>query len=207
MINRFVDVLGTGLDNIKTVYDFIDKEDHEVLLAFLNDVASKKPNGISHYKSSGVRYGGFSLPANIREIASKYKTKIIKVAEELYSTEFEEGVLAGVPVNFVIHSIGSSTPPHTDILENPDSRNRDIGIGNWRDAWDGYLACNLYINDNYSEGQVSFPEIDYEFKPVARSLVLWAGNKNYIHSVKDPVSADRYTGTTWIKFKDFDKYN
>jgi hypothetical protein len=65
---------------------------------------------------------------------------------------------------------------------------------------------NIYINDDYSGGQVYFPERNYEFKPKANSLVMWAGNKNFIHGVKDPIDGNRYNVYRSIKFKDFDKY-
>jgi hypothetical protein len=36
---------------------------------------------------------------------------------------------------------------------------------------------------------------------------MWAGNKNFIHGVKDPIDGNRYNVYRSIKFKDFDKYN
>ena len=65
---------------------------------------------------------------------------------------------------------------------------------------------NININDNYSGGQVYFPDRNYQFKPKANSLVMWAGNKNFVHGVKDPIDGNRYNVYRSIKFKDFDSY-
>jgi hypothetical protein len=203
-MNNFVDIFGDSLDNVKTVYDFVEKEDYEIILNYLNEVAKTRPENVMHYRSGDF---GFEDTKEISDLGKKYKTKIIETANDVYGQKFVNGKAIS-PMLLTIHAIGSSSHPHTDILEQglkPQEPDGDEFIG-WRDGWDGYLACNIYINDNYSDGQVYFPERDYEIKPKANSLVMWAGNKHFIHGVKDPVTADRYTWTTWIKFEDFDKY-
>lgn len=201
-MNNFVDVLGSGIDNIKVKYNFLTEEEHLFVLNFLNNINKNKPADIMHYRSYDL---GFDMPIDLIEMSFKIKKRIINTASEMYGREFVEGPRPNL-LSFTIHSIGSSSDPHTDILENglgPQKSGSQEFVG-WRDGWDGYLACNIYINDNYDGGQVYFPEIPYEIKPVANSLIMWAGNKNYIHGVKDPLTADRYTWTTWIKFKDFE---
>jgi len=203
-MNTFIDVLGDSLDNIKVVENFMEKEDHEYVLNYLNSISASKPAGIMHYRSGDE---GFQNPREIILLTNKYKEKIVSAAEELYGRKFIS--FDEIPLVFTIHAVGSSSHPHTDILEQgipPQEPDGEEFIG-WRDAWDGYLACNVYVNDNYSDGQVYFSERDYEIKPKANSLIMWAGNKYFIHGVKDPVTADRYTWVTWIKFQDFEKYN
>jgi hypothetical protein len=204
-MNKFVDVLGSGIDNIKIKYNFLTEKEHFFVLNFLNNINDNKPKDVMHYRSNDL---GFEMPIDLVKMSIEIKKRIMSAASEMYGREFVEGPKQ-IPLSFTIHSVGSYSDAHTDILENwadPQKPGNPELVG-WRDGWDGYLACNIYINDNYEGGQVYFPEIPYEIKPVANSLIMWAGNKNYIHGVKDPITANRYTWTTWIKFKDFEQYN
>jgi hypothetical protein len=203
-MNKFVHVLGSGIQNIKIVENFMSKEDHQTILNYLNEMSTIRPKEIMHWRMGD---DGFRPPEDILKLCYDYYFKVVEMAKEQYKTNFKNNKRKRL--TFTIHAVGSSSDPHTDIVESVKDPQEPGGkefIG-WRDGWDGYLACNIYINDNYEGGQVYFPEIPYEIKPVANSLVMWAGNKNYIHGVKDPLTANRYTWTTWIKFKDFEQYN
>ena len=200
-MNTFVEEFGNSLDNIKMSYNFMSQEDLKSVKQFL-DEASNTISEDMHLKE----VVHFPVPDAIRQIIQKYDRLVIEKAEELYGRKFIDGQNI---FRCTIHKIGSWSHPHTDILEvgmEPQKPDSPEFIG-WRDAWDGYLACNIYINDNYEGGEVYFPERDYSFKPVENQLVMWAGNKYFIHGVKDPLTANRYTLTRWIKFADFDKYN
>lgn len=201
-MNNFVDIFGDSLDNIKTVENFMDAEDHQKMLVFLDWVSSTQPQNKQHIQDEIDRV----ITPEIIEIQNKYNKKIINTATQLYGVEFIDDnthMLAAT-----IATPGAVTHVHTDIIEGLDRQKpKDGEYPDWRNAWDGYLSCNIYINDNYSGGQVYFPERNYEFKPKANSLVMWAGNKNFIHGVKDPIDANRYNVYRSIKFKDFEKYN
>ena len=44
----------------------------------------------------------------------------------------------------------------------------------------------LYINDNYEGGELSYPNLDYEYKPKAGSFVMHLGNdSDYLHGVNE----------------------
>lgn len=200
-MNSFVEVLGDNLDNIKTVNDFIQKDDLILIKSFFDDLGNNDVTDIMHLKETYH----FDFPKEIKSVIRKYDALIVEKAKELYKFDFINGenILRGT-----IHKIGSWSHPHTDILEaelEPQKPDDEEFVG-WRDAWDGYLACNLYINDNYSGGEVFFPERNVSIKPVANQLIMWPGNKYFIHGVNDPIDAGRYTLTRWIKFVDFDKY-
>ena len=61
-------------------------------------------------------------------------------------------------------------------------------------------AAVLYLNDDYTGGELFFPKFDYSFKPAAGSLVLFPGTEEYEHGVH-PVTAGptRYVIPTFIK--------
>lgn len=48
------------------------------------------------------------------------------------------------------------------------------------------LAAILYINDNYSKGEVFFSKLGIEIKPPAKSLLLFPSGEKYLHGVKAP---------------------
>jgi hypothetical protein len=202
-MNTFVEELGSSLGNIKIAYDFMDKQDLLSIKESLDNVSLNNKTDKMHLKENI----DFDLPKDVRLIIEKYDPEIVRIAEDLYQRKFIDG---DIKLLSTIHTIGSWSHPHTDILEaglGPQQPDSPEFVG-WRDAWDGYLACNIYINDNYEGGEVYFPEQnDYMIKPTANSAAFWAGNKYFIHGVKDPLTADRYTLTRWIKFVDFDKYN
>jgi hypothetical protein len=65
-------------------------------------------------------------------------------------------------------------------------------------------AAILYLNEEYSGGEIFFPNRDIELKPKPRSLLLFPGTKEYNHGVKHvgpgPI---RYVLVGFIKVKNF----
>lgn len=83
---------------------------------------------------------------------------------------------------------GVELKPHTDQDTDPSIRH----------------AAILYLNEEYSDGEIFFPNLDIELKPKPRSLLLFPGTKDYHHGVKHvgpgPI---RYVLVGFIKVKDF----
>lgn len=61
-------------------------------------------------------------------------------------------------------------------------------------------AAVLYYNDDYTEGEVFFPQHDLKFRPKPGSLLIFPGTEDYIHGVH-PVGAGpvRYILPAFIK--------
>jgi hypothetical protein len=200
-MNKFADVLGSDIGLIKTKENFMDIDDYNKMLKFLDWISVSQPQNGQHIQEEIDKV----ITPEIIEIQNKYNKKIIETATELYGLEFVDDnthMLAAT-----IATPGAITPVHTDIIEGLNrEKPKEKELVDWKNAWDGYLSCNIYINDDYSGGQVYFPDRNYEFKPKANSLVMWAGNKNFIHGVKDPIDGNRYNVYRSIKFKDFDTY-
>lgn len=208
MSNSFVEVLGDSLDNIKTVENFLSEEEQQYFIS-VADKAERLYNGNRLHVESVKTIWGYSEEEAkiILENFKPIQKRILEVATKAYKTEFIDVNNFGMNV----HKINSFTDPHTDVIENGPPPQipgyKEKGIPNWRDAWDGYLACNVYINDNYYGGEVYFPERNYEFKPKARSIVFWPGNKYFIHGIRKTMGASRYVYGSFIKFKDYEKYD
>lgn len=44
-------------------------------------------------------------------------------------------------------------------------------------------ACVMYVNGDFTDGELHFPEIDIKFKPNARDLVIFPSAPEYLHGV------------------------
>jgi hypothetical protein len=65
-------------------------------------------------------------------------------------------------------------------------------------------AAILYLNEEYSDGEIFFPHQDIYLKPKAKSLLLFPGTKEYNHGVKHVgPGAIRYLLVGFIKIKNF----
>lgn len=69
-------------------------------------------------------------------------------------------------------------------------------------------ATIIYINDEYLDGELFFPNLDIEIKPKKGTMLFFPGNKEYEHGVKivgeGPI---RYVLVGFIKEKDHYKNN
>lgn len=60
------------------------------------------------------------------------------------------------------------------------------------------IATLVYINSDYSGGEIYFPGYDISIKPEAGDLVFFPDNPNYVHGVKPILSGVRYTTPRWF---------
>lgn len=44
-------------------------------------------------------------------------------------------------------------------------------------------ACVMYVNDDFTGGELNFPRIGYKYKPRAASLIVFPSSYNYLHGV------------------------
>jgi Rps23 Pro-64 3,4-dihydroxylase Tpa1-like proline 4-hydroxylase len=65
-----------------------------------------------------------------------------------------------------------------------------------------HIAVIYYINDDYDGGEISFIDHNIKIKPKHNSLVIFPGNKNYMHEVLQVIGNDRYSSTLWFQFAD-----
>jgi predicted 2-oxoglutarate/Fe(II)-dependent dioxygenase YbiX len=128
----------------------------------------------------------FNLPANFFGLLmGKYK--------EAIETIFERKVK---PVN-ICHAqkwnVGGNASPHADNSEldgrpNAFETNKFVSL--------------LYLNDDYTGGELYFPDLDIEFKPKAQSWIAFNGGIENLHGVKPIKSGTRYT---FVSFWDFEE--
>ncbi|CAB4164762.1 Oxoglutarate/iron-dependent dioxygenase [uncultured Caudovirales phage] len=206
MTNSFVDVLGTNISNIKTGYDFLNQEELSYLLDLIKIGESRHNNERLHF--SIFEYFNDNELSTAHEFAMNLNNKIFNFVTKAYDTDFiKEKNNWGLNV----HRVTSFTDPHVDIIEHSPGPQKpgltEPTYPNWRESWDGYLACNIYLNDDYDGGEVYFPDRNYTFKPKANSIVTWPGNKNFIHGITETKVTNRYVYGFFIKFAEYEKYD
>ena len=65
-------------------------------------------------------------------------------------------------------------------------------------------AAIIYINDDYTDGELYFPNKDFKIKPKPKSLVIFPGTEEYTHGVYAPGEGPtRYVLPGFIGKKDF----
>jgi hypothetical protein len=206
MTNNFVDVLGTDISNIKTENDFLNQEELSYLLNIIKIGESRYKGTKLHY-SALHDFTGDEWNSN-NQFFTKLNNKIFDFVTKAYNTEF---IREKDNWGLNIHKVNSFTDAHVDIIEHSPGPQKpgftEPTYLNWKDAWDGYLACNVYLNDDYEGGEVYFPERNYTFKPKSNSIVTWPGNKNFIHGITKTKITNRYVYGFFVKFADYDKYN
>jgi len=203
MINKIIETIGSGPENIKVIENFLDENDWTQLLEFCNNINDNLKTKDHHVYQP--------LPGNIFDITNKYKKILINEASKLYGLDFIED---GNEVCLFVHPIGSSMAPHTDIVQVTEKDQYDSidynNLDNIRNShdnvpfhWTGHLASLIYINDNYDGGELYFPDRNINIKPKPRTLIMFPGNDNYLHGVSKNKNATRFNLSLFIKFKDF----
>jgi hypothetical protein len=91
--------------------------------------------------------------------------------------------------------VGGFANPHSDNSDfegNPNAFeiNKYVGI--------------LYLNGNYSGGQLYFPDHAIEFKPNAFSYYVFCGGVENIHGVKEILEGTRYTMVSFWDYADIE---
>jgi hypothetical protein len=60
------------------------------------------------------------------------------------------------------------------------------------------IATLIYINNDYTGGDIYFPEYDISHKPQPGDLLTFPDNPRYIHGVKPIAEGIRYTTPRWF---------
>lgn len=128
---------------------------------------------------------------NFNILNTKIQSKIYKRLSSLIENEDPSLILSGfATLQRMQESV--ELKPHTDQDTDPSIRH----------------AAILYLNEEYSDGEIFFSNLDIELKPKPRSLLLFPGTKEYNHGVRHvgpgPI---RYVLVGFIKVRNFYKDN
>ena len=91
--------------------------------------------------------------------------------------------------NYVYWEAGKEMAPHYDNFH-------------VEHAFPVMYGCIYYINDNFDGGELYYPGLDLEYKPVAGEMIIHPGTKEYVHGVKAALNGVRITASSFIIQKD-----
>lgn len=194
--------------NIEVVDDFVSDEDVNALVKFCRSFK----NWSNHYKRVPMTFGvDVGNPYEIDVMASlssqdtryyhplisKYQSLVESYAGDFYGRSF----VTYHNMHLRKYSTGDDFAPHYDseamVLGKPDRLPQylpsdlvPVGLIE--------IAINIYLNDDYSGGELFFPELDLEIKPKPGQLVMFPGGHEFKHGVKEVLSGDRYTMASFL---------
>lgn len=166
--------IGNSKDNIKTIKNFISKEECESILSLIK--SSKTTDTGKDPQWDGRVY---TTPQVIVKLIPIVK-KITKIIEDHYQISVEL-VTHGSVVKW---TKGEKMSAHVD----------DLGIENY------HMTGLIYLNDDYEGGDINFITHGLTIKPDAGDLVMFPGNLHYAHEVKEITSGERFTMPVWYRY-------
>ena len=169
--------IGDSTENIQYIENILSEEDHKILLDYVKNYTSweEEPWRARTIKSN-------SLPKEIIEMLNSVFEFVYKKSVNFYNVDishFDKSEL-----HLVKFVEGFWLVPHVDTLSS--ERN--------------HIASVYYINDDYTGGEIVFPNHNLKIKPKANSLIIFPGNENYLHEVLEIVDKDRYSAAMWFQF-------
>ena len=174
-------------DDIIFYDNFLTEDEGEKLIAFLED--EDQPWSMSAFFES---YGMSIMPED--PILEKYglpRDFLKKLADRMHLAveDAHQRPVKSVSSHAQKWNVGAFAPFHSD--------NTDME-GNWS-AWEkSKLVCLLYINDNYTGGELNFRDHPVKLKPHARQLVTFPGGIHNVHEVTVVEGTTRHTiGAFW----------
>ena len=182
---------GISQNKIIEVLDFLDDEACKNIIKYIES----KPENWGHVASYKYRLGHFPEPDVDLELFNLSKSTVYDIVEKInnhVSFFFSKDVSLNTihAQKFQTGGLGHVHSDNTD--ENGDSNHFEINK----------YAAIIYLNDQYSGGEVFFPEHEMDVRPKAGSLVLFPGGKENIHGVREITSGLRYTIISFWDFSD-----
>jgi hypothetical protein len=169
---KYFDLLGDGVENIKIVKNFISEQ---LCNDILEKVSDKDTSNKTYEQWIGKIIESRDVPIIIN-LGTQVKEKI----HELYPIKVKQ-----VNIPYIVRwSKDDNMEPHVD----------DLGTDNY------HMASLIYLNDDYSGGEISFISHDISIKPDKGDLIIFPGNLHYAHEVKTINSGFRYTIPVWYQF-------
>jgi len=199
-IDNITEVIGTGIDNIKIVENFLSQKEVDIAMSVLSE---HEVNYAATHSYPLVMLPNHQPSEQEISFAKFMGDKMVKTGEALYGLD----LIKDQGFQYITHPTGTYIDPHTDILDidDPDYENDSLDeqIERFPYLWSGHLSILAYLNDDYEGGELYFPELNFGIKPKVGMLILFPGSLHYVHGVAPITSGVRYTLSQWCRFKDF----
>lgn len=186
--------------NIILVENFLDEEDTKPLWSIINN--AKQEDWEEDYRNSQIelarrKYGRTDIDNLILEGVMEYtygwSDKAIAIPQEYTKNlnsriaklfEFNRDLWYGDIDTIQRQYKGSELAAHIDSDGDPDI----------------LYAVVCYLNDDYSDGELFFPNIGLEIKPPKNSIIIFPDGEQYKHGVRPPGDGPlRYALPTFVR--------
>lgn len=109
-------------------------------------------------------------------------TSTLEVVGQHYANALNIPLGKQAPISISKYYSGSGMGPHTD--SSPIA----------------HLSAVLYLNDNYSGGELAFPNHGIVVKPSAGSIIVFPSVEPYVHDPKTVIAGEKYISPSfWFK--------
>ena len=161
-------------EEIKSFKNYVEPQDAQSLIDLMNELRSK--DQLDNDRGDGTfRLCTFSPPA-LFDFVKKYSDKFIK-DKNLYVTEYL----------VALYEEGAFMEVHRDVEDDSE-----------------VVSTVIYLNDEYTGGELSFPEIDGGYTYIPEKYELIHFPTPYLHGVNPVKSGKRYIIT--ISYTDKTQY-
>lgn len=190
---NYFNIIGKKKENIVLINNFIESDDLKLINDYLNS-----------YKDNDEFMGGKDLRDDqvkkenpqVGNLLDKYEQKIYNKAYDIFTKQYNIPIIRR-PVNsthFVKWIPGMNSKLHCD-CEKPDGTPALAA-----DFYTYNISVLMYPNDDYTGGEITFPDYDLVVKPQPGDMIMFPGNNAYKHTVQRVNSGIRYTMPSWYAF-------
>jgi hypothetical protein len=169
--------IGSSTKNIQYIENVLSEQEHKILLDYAKSAKSWKEQ-----PWKAITIESENLPEEILEMLNKIFQLVYKKSVDLYDVAINPFYKSAL--HMVKFIKGFYLIPHVDTLSSE---------GN-------HIASVYYINDDYTGGEINFPDHNLKIKPKPNSLIIFPGNENYLHEVLKIIEGDRYSSAMWLQF-------
>jgi hypothetical protein len=181
-------------NEIILVEDFVtDKE-----LSIMFEHISKSTSGYNNEEMTNNYFNDKVIKFSPEDPYSKEEMSLpIFVVRSHLSERAKEVVLASTGkdleytyIDFIIKAHGKGMSEHYDDTPLVKETTTEYGLV-------------IYLNDNYEGGEIYYPNLDIEIKPIAKSLIIHPGTVEYTHGVRDTTVGERFCITFFALSRNF----
>jgi hypothetical protein len=184
---------GDSIKNIKIIENFVELNDLKTIQKFLPTITEWMDAGKNQYAEDGTCTYDASYWSNrqcswdilqkinidIYNLVDKYIDKMKNFLEDEFKVKLHKR-----PPVIIRWFPGLEQKPHAD---------KQLNDGNPNPFPTYDINSLIYYNDNFSGGELYYPQHDIEITPKPGLAVAHPGDVNYLHGVKMVTSGERFT--------------
>lgn len=178
--------------DIKIIENFVDQEDASLLIDYIETNKLNKDKFVytEYLRTNESQQAQSQVPEKfsindhleVKPIYIKYAKKFIEECKDFFDNTEGIGLYAQW---LTMYGIGNELPSHVD---------------NHYTAEEIHFSAVIYLNDEFTGGELFFKDFEYLHKPKALSLIIF--HPTYWHEIKPILTGKRYAMPIWGTLND-----